>query len=151
MIKNIYDTICDIIWGPEPTDERFYYLSLLKNANYHEIEFSIHGLWPQNSKNDYPSYCKNVVFSITKLIPILSDLKKYWYSEREQNVDFWKHEYSKHGSCVFTPMNEYQYFKKALDLYQRAIYLNLPQKYYDPNSHKCLIPVSLDFEFFEEL
>lgn len=151
MIKNIYDAICDMIWGPEPVDTRFYYLSLLKNEEYDELEFSIHGLWPQNSKTSFPTYCKKVVFSIEKLVPILPDLKKYWYSDRETNVDFWKHEYVKHGSCVFTPMNEYQYFKKALDLYQRAIKLNLPEKYSSPDSYNILIPVSLDFEFFEEL
>ena len=151
MIKNIYDAICDMIWGPEPVDTRFYYLSLLKNEEYDELEFSIHGLWPQNSKTSFPSYCKKVVFSIEKLVPILPDLKKYWYSDRETNVDFWKHEDVKHGSCVFTPMSEYQYFKKALDLYQRAIKLNLPEKYASPDSYNILIPVSLDFEFFEEL
>jgi ribonuclease I len=151
MIKNIYDTICDMIWGPDPVDTRFYYLSLLKNAEYDELEFSIHGLWPQNSKTSFPSYCKKVVFSIEKLVPILPDLKKYWYSDREKNVDFWKHEYVKHGSCVFTPMNEYQYFKKALDLYHKAIKLNLPEKYASTDSYNVLIPVSLDFEFFEEL
>lgn len=151
MIKNIYDSICDMIWGKEKIDTRFYYLSLIKNEAYDENEFSIHGLWPQNSKTDFPSYCKRVNFQLSKLVPILPDLNKYWYSDREKNVDFWKHEYSKHGSCVFTPMNEYQYFKKALDLYHEAVQLNLPDKYYDPDSFHCLIPVTLDFEFFEKV
>ena len=153
MIKNIYESICDMIWGPvpQPEDTRFYYLCLLKNEVYDENEYSIHGLWPQNSKTDFPSYCKKVTFSVDKLVPILQDLNKYWYSDREKNVDFWKHEYSKHGSCVFTKMNEYQYFKKALDLYHQAINLNLPEKYIDPDSFNILIPVNLDFEFYEQL
>ena len=153
MIKNIYESICDMIWGPvpQPEDTRFYYLCLLKNEVYDENEYSIHGLWPQNSKTDFPSYCKKVTFSVDKLVPILQDLNKFWYSDREKNVDFWKHEYSKHGSCVFTKMNEYQYFKKALDLYHQAINLNLPEKYIDPDSFNILIPVNLDFEFYEQL
>lgn len=153
MIKNIYESICDMIWGPvpQPEDTRFYYLCLLKNEVYDENEYSIHGLWPQNSKTDFPSYCKKVTFSVDKLVLILPDLNKYWYSNREKNVDFWKHEYSKHGSCVFTKMNEYQYFKKALDLYHQAINLNLPEKYIDPDSFNILIPVNLDFEFYEQL
>ena len=46
MIKNIYESICDMIWGPvkQPEDTRFYYLCLLKNDVYDEIEYSIHGL-----------------------------------------------------------------------------------------------------------
>ena len=153
MIKNIYESICDMIWGPVPQleDTRFYYLSLLKNEVYDENEYSIHGLWPQNSKTDFPSYCKRVTFSVNKLVPILPDLNKYWYSNEEKNVDFWKHEYSKHGSCVFTKMSEYEYFKKALDLYQQAIKLNLPERYTNPDSFKILIPVNLNFEFYEEL
>ena len=55
MIKNIYESICDMIWGPvpQPEDTRFYYLCLLKNEVYDENEYSIHGLWPQNSKTDF--------------------------------------------------------------------------------------------------
>ena len=88
MIKNIYDSICDMIWGKEKIDTRFYYLSLIKNEAYDENEFSIHGLWPQNSKTDFPSYCKRVNFQLSKLVPILQDLNKYWYSNRGPNGSF---------------------------------------------------------------
>jgi len=43
------------------------------------------------------------------------------------------------------------FFKKALDLYQQAIKLNLPEKYIDPDSYNILIPVNLNFEFYEQL
>ena len=150
MMRSFYDHMCDYVYGKEPVDTRFYYLSLIKNEPYHDLEFSIHGFWPQNSKTDFPSFCKKVKFSINKLVPILPDLNKYWSSDRETNADFWKHEYAKHGSCVFTQMSEYEYFKKTLDLYQQAIKLNLPQKYYDPDSFHCFIPVTLDFHFYDD-
>ena len=77
MIKNIYESICDMIWGPvkQPEDTRFYYLCLLKNDVYDEIEYSIHGLWPQNSKTDFPHTVKKVTFSVDKLVPILPRFK----------------------------------------------------------------------------
>ena len=127
----------------EPTNSKFYYLSLIKEQNN---TFSIHGLWPQYSPTQYPSYCKEVSFSLDKLQPILPDLNKYWYSTMEKNADFWEHEYKKHGSCVFTEITEYEYFEKALKLYKEAIKANLPQKYYNPENNKCLIPVSIDFK-----
>ena len=42
----------------------------------------------------------------------MDELNEYWFSTEEKNQDFWRHEYQKHGSCVFTQMNEYQYFSK---------------------------------------
>lgn len=127
----------------DPTSTKFYYLSLIKEQNN---TFSIHGLWPQYSPTQYPSYCKEVSFSLDKLQPILPDLNKYWYSTEEKNSDFWEHEYKKHGSCVFTNITEYEYFEKALELYKEAIKANLPQKYYNTQNKKCLIPVSIDFK-----
>ena len=69
-------------------DTRFYYLSLIEEK---KNTFSIHGLWPQNSKTDYPTYCKKVDFSIEALEPIIDELNKYWYSKQVKNTKFWKH------------------------------------------------------------
>ena len=126
-------------------DTRFYYLSLIEEKNN---TFSIHGLWPQNSKTDYPTYCKKVDFSIEVLAPIMDELKKYWYSKQEKNEAFWKHEYQKHGSCMFTPLTELQYFSRTLLLYNKAIAQDLPT-YYPVKNGKCLIPVDLDFNFIK--
>ena len=89
---------------PNENNRKFYYLSL-KRDNKKNKEWSIHGLWPQISENEYPSFCKKVNFDIGKLEPILPDLNNYWYSSKEKNEDFWKHEWQKHGSCVFTDID----------------------------------------------
>ena len=67
------------------------------------------------------------------LEPIIDELKNYWYSKQEKNEEFWKHEYQKHGSCMFTPLTELQYFSRALLLYYIAIAQDLPT-YYEENS-----------------
>ena len=129
------------------SDTRFYYLSLIRESEYSENGWGIHGLWPQYSQNSYPSFCKDVNFSIDALKPIMPELKEYWHSDMEPDADFWCHEYKKHGSCVFKPMTELEYFNTALDLFQKAIKLGLPNKYYNEKTGKCLIPVNLDFTF----
>ena len=124
-------------------DTRFYYLSLIKETN----GYSIHGLWPQTSLIKYPTYCKKVNFYISSLTPIMDELKENWYSTEEKNEDFWKHEWEKHGSCVFTYITEFDYFKKTLDLFKEAKEKGLPDKYYNKEHNNCLIPVNLDFTF----
>jgi ribonuclease I len=124
-------------------EERFYYLSLLKEG---DNKWSIHGLWPQYSLNNYPKYCKKIDFKIEKLNSIIEELKEKWYSNEETNEDFWKHEYEKHGSCMFCDLNELEYFKKTILLFDYVIKENLPNKYYNKNTKKCLIPFNLNFK-----
>lgn len=122
----------------------FYYLSLLREG---DDKYTIHGLWPQYDAHNYPTYCKRVTFSYNALMPIMERLHKFWASDREKDSEFWKHEWYKHGSCVFTPMSELDYFTTALDLFDEARVYQLPDKYYDERTGTCLIPVSADFKF----
>ena len=56
-------------------DRRFYYLSLLLENN----QWTIHGLWPQNSKSDYPTFCRNVDFSENLLNPEFVPVLQYLF------------------------------------------------------------------------
>ena len=123
--------------------DKFYYLSLIKETE----GWSIHGLWPQYNKNQYPSFCREVNFDINKLEPILKDLNEKWYSEDNKNENFWKHEWEKHGSCMFTELNELEYFEKTLELFDTALQIDLPGDFYNEETKKCLIPLTLDFKF----
>ena len=126
--------------------EEFYYLSLIKEV---DGSFSIHGLWPQYSLNSYPSFCRAVNFNLDKLKPIIDELNNYWYSNKGSNDTFWKHEYEKHGSCMFDSIDEFNYFNKTIELYKYALVNNIIKKYSDkyPNDKKLLIPLDLDFNF----
>ena len=127
-------------------DTKFYYLSLIKEDN----GWSIHGLWPQYSKNKYPTFCKKVKFDIHSLSPILDELNEKWYSYKKTEKDdeeFWKHEWEKHGSCMFVEMNEFEYFSKTLELFDTAVQIDLPSEFYDEETKKCLIPLTQDFKF----
>lgn len=142
--KNNYSSIVN-------EDKRFYYLSLFKKSRNN---WSIHGLWPQYDKDNYPVYCKKVNFNFNNLNPIINNLVKYWYSEDGKSLQddetFWKHEWEKHGSCVFTNIDEFTYFNTTLNLYQFSLQKGLPDKYYDEKTKKCLIPVDLNFQFIDK-
>lgn len=134
--------------NPNPPLTDFYYLSLIQES---PTEYTIHGLWPQTSTTKYPTYCRPVNFQIKSLEPILDELEQYWYSRQHTlalDEKFWEHEYEKHGSCVYTPMTELEYFQNTITLYEKALELNLPQKFYNPETKKCLIPVNQKMEFF---
>jgi len=141
MLSYIYE-----LYNSYLSNNKFYYLSLIKED---DGSYSIHGLWPQYSLNSYPSYCKPVNFSIEKLNPIMDTLNKYWYSSKGLNADFWKHEYEKHGSCVFIPMTELNYFKKTIELYEYSLVNNIIKRYSEKNPElkKILIPFDKNFEY----
>ena len=141
-IKKFFSKLFKYIFKKK--DERFYYLSLMINPE--DSSLTIHGLWPQYNINSYPQYCKNVPFTMKVLKPLKKDLHKYWKpSNIKDPMKFWLHEWRKHGSCIFTDITQYEYFKITLDLYKEVIDKNLICEKYKSKNH-YLIPVSLDFK-----
>lgn len=140
MFETVYSLISNLFYTSK-SNNKFYYLSLIHSNN----TWHIHGLWPQYDKTCYPTYCKPVTFDINKLDPIIKNLNIYWYSNNDKNELFWKHEYEKHGSCIFTDIDEFEYFNTTLKLYLDALQKKLPEKFKKGN--KALIPVNLKFEF----
>jgi len=97
-----------------------------------DFQWTVHGIWPTKKHTKGPFHCKNIPFNETAVAPILKDLEKRWLNVRNGTgeYDFWKHEWSKHGTCAvqIKQMNtEIKYFKKGLDW----------QKEYD--MHKILL------------
>ena len=152
MVLNSFFNFIVSFFTEEPEEpkenklENFYYLSLIREQ---DGSFSIHGLWPQTSVDSFPQYCKKVTFDIEALKPISMQLQNFWYSTQEKNDKFWEHEWEKHGSCVWTPMTEFDYFSNTLKLYHSAIEQKLDMKYYNYKTGKCLIPVNKELEFIQ--
>lgn len=144
MLTQLLSNVYSYFFRDNHRATEFYYLSLIKED---DECFSIHGLWPQYDEHTYPTFCHKVDFTLEALQPIMGQLKNNWYSNRGPDETFWKHEYEKHGSCVYTPMTEFTYFQTTLDLFDQAITLGLAEKYYNPETKKCLIPVNLNFTF----
>ncbi|CAH0555660.1 unnamed protein product [Brassicogethes aeneus] len=85
--------------------------------------WTVHGLWPSKSDGTYgPSNCEtDAEFSEATLAPILDDLEKQWtdvFGESDE-YSFWKHEWSKHGTCAAQLEaldSALKYFEKGLEL-----------------------------------
>ena len=140
MFNSIINSILNFF---NKKDKNFYYLSLLNDNN----KWHIHGLWPQNSKDSYPSFCRTVDFDINKLNSIIEQLNEYWYSLEEKNELFWSHEWKKHGSCMFNDMDEFDYFNKTLELFKKVKDMGIIENY--KNGKKSLIPFDLNFNLIK--
>lgn len=91
-----------------------YYLLALLWLN---DRYTIHGLWPQFDPQHYPEYCRRVTFNASALDGMYQQLNTYWISDTGNNTEFWTHEWTKHGSCMFNNCTQRQYFQTTLDLF----------------------------------
>lgn len=82
--------------------------------------FGIHGLWPNRNDGTYPRKCENVQFNPNELEEVMDNMHKSWGTlscNSRSNEDFWKHEWSKHGTC--SGLTQGRYFQASLELYNR--------------------------------
>lgn len=73
---------------------------------------TLHGLWP-----NFGESCGGEAFSEDAVASIRDQMDTYWLScpgFGNSNVQFWTHEWSKHGSC--SKMDQLTYFSTALQL-----------------------------------
>ncbi|XP_014507951.1 extracellular ribonuclease LE [Vigna radiata var. radiata] len=87
-------------------------------------DFGIHGLWPNNKDGSYPSNCdSNNRFQQSQISDLTSSLQRNWPTlacPSGSGVQFWGHEWEKHGTCSESLLKQHDYFEAALDLKQRA-------------------------------
>ena len=53
----------------------------------------------------------------------------------------------KNMKVVFIEKNEFDYFNKTLELFNIAIQIDLPTKYYNAQTKQCHIHITTDFKF----
>ncbi|KAL2546752.1 Ribonuclease 1 [Forsythia ovata] len=91
-------------------------------------DFSIHGLWPNYNDGSYPSNCDpQTQFDASKIADLTSRIQKEWPSlacPSSDSLNFWAHEWVKHGTCSESILDQHSYFETALNLKEQ---LNLLQ------------------------
>lgn len=99
-------------------------------------EFKIHGLWPECSSSDYPTFCPGPSYNETQIEQLVPRMKEDWSFCSSQNL--WQHEWEKHGTCAFSQegISIFDYFNLTLSLYE-SVYPSL--KSLCPSGKECLI------------
>ncbi|CAN6554232.1 unnamed protein product [Malus baccata var. baccata] len=85
--------------------------------------FTTHGLWPSNFTDpSAPILCAGTLFDRNQMnadhnLQLL--LSNSWpnFNIRRTNMDFWAHEYNKHGRCSDNKFSQTQYFHEAYRLW----------------------------------
>ncbi|MED6196491.1 Ribonuclease pancreatic beta-type [Stylosanthes scabra] len=87
-------------------------------------DFGIHGLWPNNNDGSYPSNCDSSnPFQQSQVSDLISTMQKEWPTlacPSGNGIQFWSHEWDKHGTCSESTLNQHDYFAAALNLKQKA-------------------------------
>ena len=73
--------------------------------------FTVHGVWPEYKNGSWPSWCARD-FRVEEIEGIMAQLFGVWPSFSGDTIEFWQHEWNKHGSCA--NMSELEYFGSAL-------------------------------------
>ncbi|KAK7819885.1 ribonuclease 1 [Quercus suber] len=89
-------------------------------CNKDSHDFGINGLWPNYRDGSYPSNCDpNNSFNQDKISDLISNMQKIWPSltcSSSISIQFWTHEWEKHGTCSESVLNQHGYFDTALSL-----------------------------------
>ncbi|POM81090.1 Ribonuclease [Phytophthora palmivora] len=100
--------------------------------SYWRSHLTLHGLWPELAGSQPPSFCSSEAFDADLIERELGidTLHQYWpdvkYSEASpQYADFWKHEWTRHGTC--SGLKQVDYFTHAINLERNETLAPTPQ------------------------
>ncbi|RLN95721.1 hypothetical protein BBJ28_00005311 [Nothophytophthora sp. Chile5] len=92
-----------------------------KPQSYWRSHLTLHGLWPERAGSAPPSFCTGEAFDAAEIERELGidTLHQYWpdvkFSEGSpEYADFWRHEWTRHGTCSGLP--QVAYFTDAINL-----------------------------------
>ncbi|KAL5540668.1 hypothetical protein UlMin_041252 [Ulmus minor] len=92
-------------------------------------DFGIHGLWPNYKDGTYPSNCdSNNPFDQSKISDLTSSMQKNWPTlscPSNSGLQFWTHEWDKHGTCSESQLDQHAYFQAALNLKRQVNLLQI--------------------------
>lgn len=122
------------VWPPSWLDNEE-----IRQYNFTNNYFTVHGLWPEYYNGSWPQYCKGqwpyAKFNVTELDPIITNLTKYWTDFKDPEK-FWMHEYYKHLLCAEN------IYKDPYDLFYDGLQLRLQYDLYQALADSYIYPSS---------
>ncbi|XP_063048174.1 ribonuclease T2 [Engraulis encrasicolus] len=90
----------------------------MEHCKQHIDYWTIHGLWPDGGQ-----FCNSTWhLNMNEIADLVPDMDKFWPNLIHPTKDeFWKYEWSKHGTCATSAESldsQHKYFSKALELYK---------------------------------
>ncbi|XP_020236758.1 ribonuclease 1 isoform X2 [Cajanus cajan] len=89
-----------------------------------DADFGIHGLWPNYNDGSYPSNCDpNNPFQESEISDLKSSLQSNWPTlacPSGDGIQFWTHEWDKHGTCSESVLKQHDYFQAGLSLREKT-------------------------------
>lgn len=131
---------------------KLFYLFALK-WNHIFQNHTIHGLWPQYSDYKWPEYCSHTFFNKNVIQDLIPTLNIIWPSIQSRgtdecnvydNIDFWKHEWLRHGTCNYNHLDEHDYFEKVIELYNKYNYTYKCHRFLS-----CFVKFDTEFQIIE--
>ncbi|GMN41859.1 hypothetical protein TIFTF001_011069 [Ficus carica] len=87
-------------------------------------DFGIHGLWPNYNDGTYPSNCDpNNPFDQSEISDLRTSMQRNWPTlacPSGSGVQFWEHEWEKHGTCSESVLDQHAYFQTTLNLKRKV-------------------------------
>ncbi|TSN48503.1 Ribosomal protein S6 kinase alpha-3 [Bagarius yarrelli] len=91
----------------------------IENCTANFTYWTLHGLWPNTGAECNVSWH----FNASLIEDLLPEMRTFWPDLlRPKSTSFWKHEWSKHGTCAAKEEamdTQHKYFSKALELYHK--------------------------------
>lgn len=86
--------------------------------------FTLHGLWPSYGNGKQIAECNTGEKIKIKIedVDLNNKMNIWWVSYTKSNVDFWTHEYNKHGYCYnyrYNFVDPNVFFKYAIDVFAK--------------------------------
>ncbi|XP_019165812.1 PREDICTED: ribonuclease 1-like [Ipomoea nil] len=89
-----------------------------------DSDFGVHGLWPNYKDGSYPLNCDpNNPFDESKVSDLISRMQEDWPTlacPSGDGIEFWTHEWEKHGTCSESVLEQHAYFQTTLDLKKKT-------------------------------
>ncbi|WOG88843.1 hypothetical protein DCAR_0208078 [Daucus carota subsp. sativus] len=83
-------------------------------------DFGIHGLWPNYQDGSYPQNCDpDAPLDPSKISDLKGNMQKEWPTlacPSGDGLTFWGHEWTKHGTCSESVLDQHDYFATTLHL-----------------------------------